>query len=921
MADNNAPRGRKRTGNIQQGKDVRKRGQGLRTGRVGTPSTPQTPPQNTAQGGHPGAYQGSQQGGPRPGQGYPPRPADYQNRPGTTGAQQSSGGLTRAGKGGIIGIIAIIAAIFLGGRGLFGGGGGLLGSLFGGMSSVSEGLSMTPAPQVQAPAAASSYGDLSSLFGSLGSSSNFSALSGGSSTGAGSSNGWARSANTGKLDTSVASGARDKYTKIRGNGQDTVTMMVYMCGTDLESKNGMATSDLLEMTKAALSDKINIIVYTGGCKQWKNQVISSSVNQVYKVEKGGLSCLVKDDGAKAMTDPATLSAFIRYCAKNFAADRYELIFWDHGGGSISGYGYDEKNSRSGSMNLTGVNKALYDGGVKFDFIGFDACLMATAETALMLSDYADYLIASEETEPGVGWYYTNWLTNFSKNTSLPTVQIGKLIVDDFVDVCGQSCPGQKTTLSVIDLAELEATLPAELKSFAQNTISLIQNDDYKVVSDARGGAREFSTSSKIDQVDLVHLATNIGTNEAKSMADTILGAVKYNRTSPNMTNAYGLSIYFPYRKTSTVTNAVRINDAIGQGSTEYGDGFGDYNRCIQAFATMGAGGQAVSQSSYGGSAGSASGGSYVGSPFGSLLGSLGGAAASSGSSASSMSADMISSILGSMMGGDFFGRSMNDTLDMDATVSYLESNRFDADLVWVNGADGVPEMQLTPKQWSLVQDLELNVFYDDGEGFIDLGMDNIFSFKDNNALVGLYDGAWLSINGQAVAYYYENAVEEGDNYVVSGRIPVLLNGDRAELLVSITEDAKGDVTTAIDGVRWIYPGQMNEENIAVAKGTESVLRMSDGSISLTIDFICDYYAYDGTYQDSYKLGDPIVLKGKSSSAETLTVDGSGDMTAEVVYDLNDALTLADAYFNPEVMSATYRFTDIYGQTYWTPVIP
>ena len=109
---------------------------------------------------------------------------------------------------------------------------------------------------------------------------------------------------------------------------------------------------------------------------------------------------------------------------------------------------------------------------------------------------------------------------------------------------------------------------------------------------------------------------------------------------------------------------------------------------------------------------------------------------------------MISSILGSLMGGgtDFFGRSMNDTLDMDATVSYLEANRFDADLVWVNGSDGVPEMQLTSKQWSLVQDLELNVFYDDGEGFIDLGMDNIFSFKDNNALVGLYDGAWLSID-------------------------------------------------------------------------------------------------------------------------------------------------------------------------------
>ncbi|MCR5235609.1 MAG: hypothetical protein K6E34_00220 [Lachnospiraceae bacterium] len=36
----------------------------------------------------------------------------------------------------------------------------------------------------------------------------------------------------------------------------------------------------------------------------------------------------------------------------------------------------------------------------FDFIGFDACLMATVETAYMLSPYADYMIASEEFEPG-----------------------------------------------------------------------------------------------------------------------------------------------------------------------------------------------------------------------------------------------------------------------------------------------------------------------------------------------------------------------------------------------------------------------------------------------------------------------------------------------------------------------------------------
>ena len=46
--------------------------------------------------------------------------------------------------------------------------------------------------------------------------------------------------------------------------------------------------------------------------------------------------------------------------------------------------------------------------------------MSTLETELVSAKYADYLIASEEVEPGTGWYYTDWLNAISKNTSLPT---------------------------------------------------------------------------------------------------------------------------------------------------------------------------------------------------------------------------------------------------------------------------------------------------------------------------------------------------------------------------------------------------------------------------------------------------------------------------------------------------------------------
>ena len=153
-------------------------------------------------------------------------------------------------------------------------------------------------------------------------------------------------------DTSVASGSRAKRTTVQGGGKDKITIMVYMCGTDLESKHGMASSDLSEMAAADLGSNINIIVYTGGCNNWKTSGISTKVNQIYQVQKGGLNLLVDDDGSKSMVGPSTLSGFIKYCAENFPANRNELILWDHGGGSVSGYGYDEKYSRSGSMSLS-----------------------------------------------------------------------------------------------------------------------------------------------------------------------------------------------------------------------------------------------------------------------------------------------------------------------------------------------------------------------------------------------------------------------------------------------------------------------------------------------------------------------------------------------------------------------------------------
>ncbi len=828
MADNNRPAGRQR--NISgQGSGVYRRGAGTGSGPVGN------------SGGYSGRGGNSGRSGGGSGSGDS---GNSGNRGLFNFGGGSGGGLGSILNGKTIIIVIVIIAIvaIMGGTGIF----GKLGNLAGCLGNVSSILPTNTNT--------SYVNELQNV---------------------GVSSGWDRESNSGKtLNTKVASGSRAKFTEILGGGKDQVTIMVYLCGTDLESKNGMASSDLAEMAKATLSDKLNIIVMTGGCTGWKTTAISNSTNQVYKIANGGIVRLESDFGNASMTNPDSLTKFIKYCKTNYPANRNELIFWDHGGGSLSGYGYDQRFPSSGGMTLAKINTALKNAGMTFDFIGFDTCLMATAENALMLSSYADYLIASEETEPGAGWYYTDWLTKFAANTSMSTLEIGKNIIDDFTNFCASKYQSAKTTLSIIDLAELQNTVPALLSDFSKTTTALIKSDDFSKVSDARSSTREYS-SNKIDQVDLVNLADNIGTPEGKALSAAVLSAVKYNRTSASMTNSYGLSIYFPYSKLGNVDSAVTAYGQIGMNS--------DYTQCIKSFASMETAGQVTS----GGSS----------SPVSSILGNF------TGSSNSGSSSDMISSLLGGFLGGSSGisipglsggNSSFLEALSPKEASEILEGRILDATKLqkWVDYKD-TKVIGLEDDQWDLVQSVELNVFYDDGEGYIDLGLDNIFTFEDGY-LVGEYDGAWLAINSQVVPYYYIDTVINGNDTIIRGRVPVLINDERAELIIVFKNNVG-----SVDGVRYLYT---DDETLAIAKDVDmapvdpsdefDIPALKEGD---KIDFLCDYYTYDGVYKDSYKFGDQMTYSGKLEVTDVLLPDVSK-------------------------ANAVYRFVDVYGQQYFTAVI-
>lgn len=668
-----------------------------------------------------------------------------------------------------------------------------------------------------------------------------------SGTASSTSSGWVQKANTGVLNTEAAPGARAKYVAPSAGGN--VTVMIYLCGTDLESKNGMGTADVKEMCGAALSDRVNLLVYTGGCRSWQNGTFSSSVNQIYKIENGAPKLLVKDDGNGSMTDPATLTHFIRCAADKYPAERNILVLWDHGAGSISGYGYDERHPSSSSMTLKGIDTALKEGGVKFDIVGFDACLMATYENALMLEKHADYLLASEETEPGVGWYYKNWLTALSADPGISSLELGKMIADDYTKTCASECPGQKTTLSLVDLADLAAAVPDKLNVFARETAALVQSDGYQSVSDARAASREFGVSSRVDQVDLAHLAYNLGTEESKALMNAVLGSVKYNRTSSQIANAFGLSVYFPYRKVSQVDAALQTYEELGLD--------GDYAACIRTFAGMETAGQQISGDE---------------SPLPSLLGNFTGHEAASQA--------QVTDLLYTLFSAD----SIFHDLSGGRASQYLTEHQFDSSrLIWTK-TNGGYEMRLDEKQWALVQDLQLNVFYDDGEGYIDLGLDTIYSFNGNGSLDGSYDGAWIAIDDQPVPYYHENTFRDGGAYCITGRVPILLNGARADLIL-VFDNAHPYGT--ISGARYVY--QSGETETAA----KEIASLTPGD---RIEYVCDYYSYNGIYQNSYLYGEAWIWSGNHRISDVWLPE-------------------------PERASAIYLFTDIYNGEHWSELIP
>jgi len=69
----------------------------------------------------------------------------------------------------------------------------------------------------------------------------------------------------------------------------------------------------------------NILIFTGGAKEWDSRQIHSDQNAIYLVTKDGLSP-VWEAPAQNLGEPHVLADFLTFCYSNYKADAYDLIF-------------------------------------------------------------------------------------------------------------------------------------------------------------------------------------------------------------------------------------------------------------------------------------------------------------------------------------------------------------------------------------------------------------------------------------------------------------------------------------------------------------------------------------------------------------------------------------------------------------------
>lgn len=336
------------------------------------------------------------------------------------------------------------------------------------------------------------------------------------------------------------------------------TLLIYMCGSDLESKTGIASENIKELLDSNIPNNVNVVIQTGGANKWQENDIPNDKIVRYLVKDHKLQELARLDDAN-MGDSNTLCDFVEFGITTYPSDNTMLLLWDHGGGTVKGVCFDEKYGND-TLTIPEMEEALDKGlnGKRLSVVGFDACLMADYEVAKALSKFSDMLIASQNYEVGLGWDYSTIGKSLSKKTGK---DLAKDICDGYMDKCTKVDKASTATLSAVDLTNFGTISKAFDEMMTDIDDEMDSSDGRLALRIAIKNSAAFGSNSNGHMDNFVDLAGaahelsghdiyNLSSREINSeKADAVDKAVKdailYKVNGDIKSNATGLSVYYP----------------------------------------------------------------------------------------------------------------------------------------------------------------------------------------------------------------------------------------------------------------------------------------------------------------------------------------------------------------------------------------
>jgi len=382
------------------------------------------------------------------------------------------------------------------------------------------------------------------------------------------------------------------------------TVMIYMAAdNDLRV---FAARNIQQMSFIGSNENINILVHldiriSGNKKITRRYLVEK--DKVLHVDPYDLFTQKMDSG-----NPATLISFCEWGIKNYPAEEFDLILWNHGTGALEPIhgkiinpidlfifnpathlleldrSIEFINAISQINNQRGIcwddttgnylsNKKLdialetirtkYLQGEKFGIIGFDACLMAMIEISSFIKKHAHVMVGSEEVELGMGWKYDEVLYPFTK-AALDTVSFAQHIVQSY-DKTYQPIT-YDYTLSAINLYEihkLEKNIDA-IALLLSEGLHAQKNIFTRMIRESRNKhiCTHFDEPSYIDlhhfYINLLNSIKQTDSFNSRATKSKLIeklqqgialieNTILANTTGKNLKNARGLSIYFPER--------------------------------------------------------------------------------------------------------------------------------------------------------------------------------------------------------------------------------------------------------------------------------------------------------------------------------------------------------------------------------------